>query len=105
MKKHILKLAALHVLATALYIVAVVSLLFSMPRSVDQSNSILLPIGMLLLFVFSALFTGSLVLGRPVLWYLDGKKKEAISLLMASIGMLFVVTLLVFSAAILFATR
>ena len=46
--------------------------------SVD--NKFLSPIIFLLLFVFSALLTGFLVLGRPLMLYLDGAKKEALKL-------------------------
>ncbi len=51
---------------------------------------------MLLLFVTSAAITGFLVFGKPAMLYIDGKKKEAISLLGYTIGMLFLITLIVF---------
>ena len=35
----------------------------------------------LMLFVFSALLTGYLVLGKPIMMYVDGQKKEAVRLL------------------------
>src|SRR3989344_3019329 len=86
----ILKTAFVNSGATALYIVLLVSAIFYAPKFVPEPGfTILIPIGMLLLFVFSAALTGLLVLGRPILWYLDGKKKEVISLLIHTLAILF----------------
>jgi len=45
---------------------------------------------MLLLFMFSALVTSSLVLGKPILMYIDGQKKEAVSMFVATAAWLVV---------------
>jgi hypothetical protein len=45
-----------------------------------EDIKILTPAIVLMLFVISALVTGSLVLGRPVMMYMDGMKKEAVRL-------------------------
>ena len=97
MKSPILKYATLNALGTTLYIALVASCLFYSPKGTTERATVLIPIAMLLLFVFSAAFTATLVLGRPILWYLDGKKKEAITLLMATLGVLFVIMLIAFS--------
>jgi hypothetical protein len=104
MKNSIVKLAGLHALGTALYIVGVASFLFYVPRALagDAEETFLIPTAMLLLFVLSATVTGLLVLGRPVLWYLDGKKKEAVSLFLYTVGFLLLLTVLAFSSLILF---
>lgn len=47
------------------------------------------PAAFLLLFVISAAITGSLVLGKPFLMYLDGQKKEAVELFVWTLGFLF----------------
>jgi hypothetical protein len=98
MNKAILKIAGLNALGTALYIGLVASLLFYAQNIFGENKEdiVLIPIAMLLLFVVSASITGSLVLGRPILWYLDGQKKEAVSLLIATIGFLFAFTVLAF---------
>ncbi len=96
MKHLILKLAGLHAMATAVYIAAVASFLFYGPQTFGRLHTVLLPFAMLLLLVFSAAFTGLLILGRPVLWYLDGKKKEAVSLFISTLGFLFILTLVAF---------
>ena len=45
----------------------------------------------LLLFVLSAAVMGILILGKPVLLYLDNKKKESVALLLYTIGWLVVI--------------
>ncbi len=51
----------------------------------------------LMLFVISAAVSGALILGKPVLLYLDGKKKEALELFGFTLGwlLIFLVVLLV----------
>jgi hypothetical protein len=59
-------------------------------------NNLLAPMVFLLMFVFSALSTGYLVIGKPILMYLDGQKKEAIKLLFYTGAALFVLMLIGF---------
>ncbi len=59
------------------------------------------PIVFLMLFVLSALVTSSLVLGKPILLYLDGLKKEGVRLLIYTGFSLFVLLLLSFTALFL----
>ena len=103
--KAILRNAAINASVTALYVVAVVVLLYYAPAAVGQTRNVLFPIAMLLLFVFSAAFTGAMVLGRPVLWYLEGEKSDAIALLIATLAMLFVLTLVALLAGFVASTR
>jgi len=51
--------------------------------------------GFLLLFVVSATVMGALVFGRPILWYLDGRKREAVELAGITIGGLAIITVVV----------
>lgn len=99
MSNNIIKNAAVNVVGTALYIVTVASFMSYTPHLFAEKDggdpkTVLVPIVMLLLFVLSAAITGSLVFGRPVLWYLDGQKKEAISLLAHTLGFLFVIMII-----------
>lgn len=98
MKNTIVTFAAAHALGTTLYVVFVATFLTYASEifGTGPDDTILIPIAMLMLFVVSAAVTGSLVLARPILWYLDGKKKEAISLLVTTIGMLFLFTIIAF---------
>jgi len=47
------------------------------------------PAAILLLFVFSALVTGLLILGYPIWLYLEQRKKEAVQVLLCNTGWLF----------------
>jgi len=47
------------------------------------------PAVMLLLFVFSALVTGLLVLGYPIWLYLEQRKRDAVRVLLCNVGWLF----------------
>ena len=68
--------------ATVLYIIAIASFMYyGSLIKLGRANIILVPITMLLLFVFSAALTGFLIFGKPAQLYVDGKKKEALAML------------------------
>ena len=97
----IFKYAFINSFLTALYISFVASFLFYGPRYfafAEKPDTVFAPIMMLMLFVFSAAVTSTLVLGRPILWYMDGKKKEAVSLFLCTLSVFFVIMLLAFAA-------
>ena len=60
-----------------------------------KNDNIITGVIFLMIFILSALITGSLVLGRPILLYLDGKKVEGVKLLFYTIISLFVILALV----------
>jgi len=62
----------------------------------QNSASIIAPIIILSLFVLSAAIVSSLVLGRPILWYLDGQKQEAVKLFLFTLVWLFIFTVAAF---------
>jgi hypothetical protein len=96
MKNNTIKYAVINAFLTALYIIAIASFLFYAPKffgSNMANNTVLMPIVMLSLLVFSAALVGSLIFGRPVLWYLDGKKNEAIPLLAYTLGIFLIITI------------
>lgn len=59
-------------------------------------NTIVGPVAMLMLFTLSAAIVGLLVFGRPVMLYLDGKKKDAMNFAGATVGYLFIEALIIF---------
>lgn len=69
-----------------------------------RANTFLIPVTLLLLFVFSAAITGFLIFGKPAQMYVDGKKKEALSLLFYTLGIFFVITFIFLILIILFTT-
>ncbi len=86
------KKALINAALTAIYIVGVVLFMFNFVDKPDNERTIFMPIIMLLLFVTSAAVTGYLVVGKPALMYLEGKKKEAISVLTYTLGILLLIT-------------
>lgn len=86
--------------ATAAYVVGIATFLSSLETFFGGApkKPLLAATVMLLLLVISAAITGFAVFGKPVMWYLDGKKKEAMSLLSLTIGFLALITLLVIGA-------
>ena len=75
------KSALINSIATTAYVIAVACFLFFGTMNKLGQNSVFTPIAFLLLFVFSAALTGFLIFGKPAQLYVDGKKKEALSLL------------------------
>jgi hypothetical protein len=95
--KEIPKNALINSLLTAVYIVVISLLIHFLGNNLPEpENSIVPLIAMLLLFVFSAALTGFLVLGRPIIWYIDGKRKQAVSLLLYTLALLFIIIVIAF---------
>ncbi len=67
----------------------------------SKDHDLFSPIAFLLLFMCSALITGGLVLGKPIMLYLDGQKREGIKLLFFTGASLFVLMLIVFTVLII----
>lgn len=97
------KTALVDALLTTAYIILVGGFFyFGTLLKIGRNNTFLAPIVMLLLFVFSAALTGYLMFGKPALWYVDGKKKEALSLLSYTLTFFCVITLLAVVLLIVF---
>ncbi len=84
----LIKRGFLNALGTGAYVAIIVTIVFNGEKMFGSINSALAPIAVLLLFITSATITGSLVLGKPLLMYIDGQKKEAVHLLLYTIGWL-----------------
>jgi hypothetical protein len=96
--------ALLNSFLTCLYIYAIgLFIFYAGSIKLGKANVFLAPIAFLMLFVFSAGLTSFLILGKPVLMYIDGKKKEAIYLLGYTFLFMFIFTF--FSIGILFFLR
>ena len=99
----IIKTATINAALMALYVSAISLFLFYIPKIFDNTkpDTVLAPIMMLSLLVFSAALVGALIFGKPILWYLDGKKKEAVSLLFYTLGIFLGITIIVMSVVYL----
>ena len=76
----ILQRSLLNALGTIAYVSVVAIIMQNGEKIFENINETIAPIAFLTLFVLSAAVTGGLVLGKPVLMYLDNQKKEAIKL-------------------------
>ena len=104
MQQQLIKLGFFLALGEAAYIGLVALLMSGAERFFGNTpdNKILAPITFLLLFVLSAAISGALVLGKPVLMYVEGKKKEALTLFGFTLFWLFVFFVLMVTSLIVF---
>jgi hypothetical protein len=94
-------LSILNSLGVLAYVSLVVLFMSNAQKIFGKNDNLLTGVIVLLIFILSALVTGLLVLGRPILYYLDGKKTEALKLLFFTIICLFVLLLLVIGGLLL----
>lgn len=101
---NIVKNALVNSVGTLLYVILIATFFYFAETLFGQNGEedkvFLIPVVMLLLLILSAAITGSLVFGRPILWYLDGRKKEALSLLLYTFG--FIALIIVISLVALY---
>ena len=94
-RREIIRQALMNSLITAAYVILVALFIYLGSQGLfGQNNTILIPIAMLMLFVFSAALTGFLIFGKPVMWYLSNNKKEALSLLFYTLGIFLAITVI-----------
>lgn len=99
------KYAFINALLMALYILALTAFMHYVPNTVDKSGSFLVPALALMLLVFSVAFSGVTVFGRPLLWYLDGRKKDAVYLIVCTLVVLLVIILSLLSVILFTVSR
>ena len=97
--------ALINSVAVLIYTAAVALIMQNGEKIFGQIKTIWGPIAFLMLFVLSATIVGALVLGRPVIFYLDGLKKEAVKLFIYTVGCLFILTIIIFAVHLLIAYR
>ncbi len=86
-----------HAILVFLYVSGVSWLMFNSQNLFGQvKDSFLDPLAVLLLFVLSATIVGTLVLGRPILLYWDGKKKEGLEFFGLTVLWMIIITTIVF---------
>lgn len=100
--KKIILISLLNALGTAVYILAI-ALFFRNIQKIfgNKPDTFLAPLSILLLFVLSAAITAALVLGRPILLYVENQKPEAIKMFFYTIGWLFLITIILFLTQII----
>lgn len=96
----------LHALGTFVYIVLVASFMFYLSHTMRNTpDTIFAPITVMLLLVLSAAITGFLVFGKPVMLFIEGKKKEAVTFLGYTLGFLFAFTVFAIISLFLFSSK
>lgn len=95
------KTGFINALGVLVYIALVSVIMTNADKLFGKMENYLGPIAFLLLFTLSAIVVGGLVIGKPLMLYLDGKKKESIAALLAVIGWLAVFTIIAIMVLIL----
>lgn len=96
-KSKIIKYSLVHSLAVVAYVFLAATLMFNAEKWFGKMNGVAGVSGFLLLFVLSAAVVGALVVGKPLAWYLDGQKKEALSLFLKTVLWIVLWLLVVFA--------
>lgn len=99
--KNIWKNALVQALCVGVYIALVATFMTNAQLLFGPTQKTLGTVLFLLVFVISAGMLGVLVFGRTILWYLDGRKKEAVSLVFATLGFLVAIAVLILIILIL----
>jgi hypothetical protein len=104
--KKIAKQSLSYAALAVLYVVVVTTIMNNAEKIFGQEDkNVLAPIAFLLLLVVSAATMGMLVFGKPVMLYIDGKKREAVSMVFYTIGSLAIFIALILLAVGLFNGR
>jgi len=90
-----LKTAIINSLGVLVYVAIVSTVMHSAENIFGKMDSVIAGIGFLMLFVLSVGIVGSLIAGKPIFLYIDNKKKDAINLLVWTLGCLAVITIVV----------
>ncbi len=92
----LMRVAFLHSIGIIAYIAFVSFFMFFGEEFFGKEDTYLMPVVFLTLFTLSAAVVGSLMFGKPVMLYIDGKKREAVQLAGATIGFLAMEAIVLF---------
>lgn len=92
----IIKSALVNSLLAVFYIGLVATFLNNAQKLFGQEDTVLSGMAFLLTFVFSVAMMGMIIFARPIIWYLDGFKKEAVRLVFYTLGFLFIALVIIF---------
>ncbi len=76
----LIKYSLRHALGVIVYIFAVAAFMMNANAIFGKEDTIIEVVVLLSLFTLSAAVVGSLTVGKPILMYLDGEKKDAVKL-------------------------
>jgi hypothetical protein len=95
-KKKLISISLINALSVFIYVTGVSLIIRNGEKIFGQMQSFWGPVAFLLLFVLSATVCGALVLGKPILLYLDGMKQDAVKMFGYTVGWLLGITAIVF---------
>lgn len=90
--KEIFRNSFVNSLLVYIYVLLVALLIWKGDAVFGQMNQLLSVTTFLMLFTISAGIVGTLILGKPLTLYLDGKKKEGVSILLSTLLILLILT-------------
>jgi hypothetical protein len=99
--KNICYKSLLYSLGTTVWIILVAFFMQKANNWFGTQDSIISVVAVLLLFSTSALVVGGLLIGNSIFLYIDGKKKEAVQMLLANAGWMlcyFVIAIIALTA-------
>ena len=92
----LIKSSLINSVIALLYISGVALLMTNAQNIFGKGDNVFTGIAVLMLFVISAAIMGFVILGRPILMYLDGLKKEAVKLFYLTIAWLILIAAIIF---------
>lgn len=101
MAKKIFFWSLANAIGTVLYVFLVTLVMRNGETIFGKMNNGVGPVAFLLLFVLSTAVTATLVLGRPIWWYLAGDKKDSVKLFGATLSWLAIFLLIFIFSSIL----
>lgn len=102
MKLKIREQAFINSLLAFIYIILIVLFMNNGAKLFGEDDrGILAPIGILSLLVLSATVMGILIFGKPIMFFIDGNKKDAIKLTTYTIIGFFIITVIYFAFMII----
>ncbi len=97
----IIKHSLINSVAAAAYVTIIAQIIRNGQALFGTMNNAYAPIAFLLLFVVSAAVMALIIFGQPVIWYLEGFKKQGIRLAVYTVALLFLITYILLLAIIL----
>lgn len=95
-KKQILKYAFIQAVIAVAYIAIVSGLMSNGENLFGKHEGALLMMAILLLLVLSVAVMGVTIFGKPIMWYLNGLKKESVILILYTLGFLIIAAIIFF---------
>ena len=99
--KNIITRALINTLGLLAYIILVMNILNNGEKIFGNMPKPIGGITFLLIFVFSALVSSLLILGKPAMLFFDGRKKEGIRMLFYTMGWMLVIIFLIIAARLI----